>query len=137
VTEAAPPLDPALIEPLPGGEAALRGWRCGSCGRLTLGARELCPLCGSREGRATHLEPEASLQTWTHVAGEQGYIIGYAMAGDGEDEQEVRVFGLLDVDDEGELSFGQRLAIRFRSGPTVKGNSRLHHYFVPEADAGD
>jgi uncharacterized OB-fold protein len=136
VTEAAPPLDPALIEPLPDGEAALRGWRCGSCGRLTLGARDLCPLCGSREGRATHLEPEGTLQTWTHVATEHDYVIAYALAGDGEDDQEVRVFGPVDVDDENELSVGQRLEIRFRSGPTPKGTTKLHHYFVPRQEAG-
>lgn len=136
MTQDAPPLDPALIEPLPGGDAALRGWRCDSCGRLTLGARELCPLCGAREGRATHLASEARLQTWTHVATERDYVIAYALAGDGEDEQEVRVFGLVDVDDEDELSFGQRVEIRFRDGPTPKGNALLHHYFVPTADAG-
>jgi uncharacterized OB-fold protein len=129
-------VDPALIESLPGGDLALRGWRCDSCGRLALASPERCPVCGARGGRTTHLGRTARLQTWSRVMADPPYIVGYALAGDGEDDQEVRVFGPLAVDDEGRLRVGQQVAIGFRTGVTTRGRERAHHYFAPESEAG-
>jgi uncharacterized OB-fold protein len=123
-------LDEALIAVGPGGPA-LRGWRCGSCGRLAFGVKRICPTCGARGGRETRLERTARLETWTRVLGKTEYIIGYGLVGDGEDEQEVRVFAPIDVPDEGRLRPGQPVDIRFRTGIIVWGDERLHHYFAP------
>jgi uncharacterized OB-fold protein len=124
-------LDPALLavdEPGPG--PALRGWRCGSCGRLAFGLRRSCPTCGARGGRETLLERRGRLETWTRVFGETEYVVGYALVGDGEDDQEVRVFGPIDVADESGLAPGQELEVRFRTSALPAGE-RLHHYFAP------
>lgn len=127
-------VDAALIELLPGGRLALRGWRCETCGRLALASPELCPVCGARGGRTTHLAATARLQTWSRVVADPPYIIGYALAGDGEDGQEVRVFGPVAVDDEDRLQVGQAVAIGFRTGQTARGRERVHHYFAPQPE---
>jgi uncharacterized OB-fold protein len=134
VAPTAPPLDGALIGSDPEGPY-LRGWRCGRCARLAFGARRICATCGSPEGRETRLAAAGRLETWTRVVGRSEYMIGYGLFGDGEDDQEVRVLGPLDVSDEGELEHGQALELRFRVGELAAGE-RLHHYFAPERGEG-
>jgi uncharacterized OB-fold protein len=123
-------LDPALIA-VDDGEPSLRGWRCAACRRLAFGVKHVCPTCGSREGRETRLARTARLETWTRVFAQTEYVVGYALVGDGEDDQEVRVFAPLEVADEASLEPGQQVEIRFRTGTIVWGDERLHQYFVP------
>jgi uncharacterized OB-fold protein len=122
----APVLDAALVA----ADGGLRGWRCDSCHRLVFGVKQICPNCGGRHGRETRLEQRARLETWTRVFGATDYIVGYCLVGDGEDDQEVRVFGPIDVTDEASLEPNQELEIRFKSSQLPNGE-RLHHYFVP------
>jgi uncharacterized OB-fold protein len=126
------PIDDRLLRVEP--EVVLRGWRCARCRRLSLGARETCPLCGNRAGRETSLLPTAVLETWTRVAATPSYVVAYARLGDGEDDQSVLLLGPIDVEDaEGApLHAGQRLEIRF-STSVLPAGARLHHRFVPEA----
>jgi uncharacterized OB-fold protein len=125
-------LDQALIA-IEGGAPALRGWRCGSCGRLAFGVKRICPTCGAHEGRETKLQGVAALETWTRVFGQDDYVIAYALVGDGEDEQRVRVFAPVEAQDESALRPGLPVEIRFKVGTTVWGDERIHHFFTPEA----
>jgi uncharacterized OB-fold protein len=124
-------LDGALILAPPDGPH-LRGWRCAMCSRLAFGVKRLCPTCGHDGGRETRLEGHGTLETWTRVVGRTEYVIGYALVGDGVDEQRVRVFGPIDVANDDTLRVRQTVQVRFKVGNTVWGDERLHHYFVPE-----
>jgi hypothetical protein len=64
------------------------------------------------------------------VFGATDYIVGYCLVGDGEDDQEVRVFGPIDVTDESSLEPNQELEIRFKSSELPHGE-RLHQFFTP------
>jgi uncharacterized OB-fold protein len=125
---------PLLDETLVGREAIsgqlwLIGWRCDRCQRLAFGQREICPACGGRGGRATRLERQARLETWTTVFTRDGsYSVAYCFIGDGEDQQEVRVFGPIAVDDELELRRGRRLELAFDHGD-IADRDCVHHVF--------
>ena len=114
----------------------LIGWRCTRCARLSFGARRMCPFCGARSGRMTRLQEHGWLETWTTVsAKEHRYTVGYCMVGDGEDDQEVRVFGPLVADDEAHLRSRQRIRIGFDQS-VIAGRTSVHHVFRSDADAG-
>jgi CoA:oxalate CoA-transferase len=111
--------------------AVLLGWRCAKCSALALGKHAVCGICGNKTGRVTQLANEGVLETWSRIATRKGgYIIGYALVGDGEDDRRVRIFGPIDAVDESILTAGERIAIRFRRSD-VNGKSRLHHTFIP------
>ena len=131
----APVLDASLLALVAADSPVLRGWRCDSCHRLVFGVKLICPRCGSRDGRETRLEQRGRLETWTRVVGKTEYIVGYCLVGDGEDDQEVRVFGPLDVADESALRPNQPVEIRFKSSELAHGE-RIHHYFVPADGQG-
>ena len=126
-----PVFDPALVRTEPDGRYSLIGWRCSRCGRLAFGTRNVCPLCGFQGGRETRLSSISHLETWTRVVRHEGdYVVGYCLIGDGEDKQEVRVFGPIDVSDERLLSGGQPLEIRFDTSE-IGGLRRVHHVLTP------
>jgi uncharacterized OB-fold protein len=117
-------------------DLSLIGWRCTRCARLSFGARRMCPFCGARSGRTTRLQDYGWLETWTTVsAKEHCYTVGYCMVGDGEDHQEVRVFGPLAVDDEAQLRSRQRIRVGFDQSE-IAGRNSVHHVFRSSADAG-
>ncbi len=125
-----PLFDATLIERLlPANELWLIGWRCGRCHRLAFGVRAICPVCGGREGHTTRLNRRTRLETWTTVyTGEGDYTVAYCMAGDGEDDQEVRVFGPVAAGDEDELHAGQPMWIAFDHS-LIGGRDCVHHVF--------
>jgi uncharacterized OB-fold protein len=132
---AAPVLDGALIATDSQSGTSLRGWRCERCHALAFGVRRICARCGSSKGHETRLSETGRLETWTRVAGRSEYVVGYGLFGDGEDEQVVRILGPIDLADEGVLAHGQAVKVRFKVGQVTSGE-RLHHYFVPDPEAG-
>jgi crotonobetainyl-CoA:carnitine CoA-transferase CaiB-like acyl-CoA transferase/uncharacterized OB-fold protein len=114
------------------GVPRLRGWRCSSCQKIAFGTRKLCPVCAHSGGEETVLGPHGNLETWSRVGSlEDGYLIGYALIGDGRDEQTVRVFGPIGVpaSEEAALGIGIPIAIEFKSS-RIGDEERLHHSFV-------
>jgi uncharacterized OB-fold protein len=111
----------------------LIGWRCARCGRLAFGRKRTCPVCGSRSGQLSRIEGPAELETWTTVYPKEGsrYSVGYCLAGDGQDEQRVRVFGPIVVADENELRIGQTMSIGFAHSH-LDGREACHHAFYPD-----
>jgi uncharacterized OB-fold protein len=132
---AARPLNPVYV----GRDAAgpvLRAWRCNPCGHLSFGMRGRCPACGLAEGRETALASRGELETWTRVATrEGGYVIGYALLGDGHDDQRIRVLGPVEAESDDVLSIGMPVRVVFTTSG-AGDESRAHHLFVPDG-AGD
>ena len=92
----------------------------------------MCAICGASSGRETRLCGVGTLETWSRIVDKAGdYIVGYALVGDGADDQFVRVFGPIDAHDEATLRAGEPVAIRFGSRD-VDGGPRVHQYFVPQ-----
>jgi crotonobetainyl-CoA:carnitine CoA-transferase CaiB-like acyl-CoA transferase/uncharacterized OB-fold protein len=112
-------------------EAVLLGWRCAKCSVLALGEHAFCGVCGNKGGRITVLSNEGVLETWSSVATRAGgYIIGYALLGNEEDNQRVRVFGPIETPSEDTLVAGEHVVVEYRRSE-INGKTRLHHVFVP------
>lgn len=131
-----PLFDETLLSRDGAGEPSLVGWRCDSCGRLAFGRKRICPICGATGGRETQLRRVGRLETWTTVSTKQGtYDIAYAMLNDGEDEQEVRVFGPIVAADIDGLEIGQQVSVEFDHSE-IAGVDSVHHAFSADGPTG-
>lgn len=112
-------------------EAVLLGWRCAKCSALAFGEHVFCGICGNKTGRITHLSQEGALETWSRIATRGGgYIVGYVLFGDGEDDQRVRVFGPIEAPSEDALTAGEHIVVEYLRSE-INGKMRLHHVFIP------
>ena len=83
--------------------------KCGSCGRVYFPQREFCPECRGSGLKTIVLSSKGLLYTYTIVNMPSAhykppYVIGWVEFPEG-----VRVFGLIDIDEETELKIGMEL----------------------------
>lgn len=95
--------------------------RCGSCGALDPGPRELCPVCGCEEMQACTVPGRGTLVSWTVIRrpptkfkGEGAYAIAIVDLASG-----LRVTGRLAAVPESIEPGAAVHAIAFRNGATI------------------